>query len=151
MTQLSNVLITDNSTIKTNYWWSKHSIIVSFLRQMYGLRFKYHDDLISDCCGHNSPYAGRNRQLCKPWVIQPFPDHPIWLPGWRKVWKSGWASSNAARLLFCQNLGRGTYTPASAIPAVINGSLKASYDLHIFFWISRIRSLHCQYWFLGWH
>ena len=46
MTQLSNVLITDNSTIKTNYWWSKHPIIVSFLRQIYGLlisffRFRY--------------------------------------------------------------------------------------------------------------
>ena len=37
MTQLSNVLITDNSTIKTNYRWSKHPIIVSFLRQIYGL------------------------------------------------------------------------------------------------------------------
>ena len=37
MTQLSNVLITDNSTIKTNYRWSKHQIIVSFLRQIYGL------------------------------------------------------------------------------------------------------------------
>ena len=37
MTQLSNVLITDNSTIKTNYRWSKHLIIVSFLRQIYGL------------------------------------------------------------------------------------------------------------------
>ena len=37
MTQLSNVLVTDNSTIKTNYRWSKHPIIVSFLRQIYGL------------------------------------------------------------------------------------------------------------------
>ena len=37
MTQLSNVLITDNSPIKTNYRWSKHPIIVSFLRQIYGL------------------------------------------------------------------------------------------------------------------
>ena len=37
MTQLSNVLITDNSTIKTNYRSSKHPIIVSFLRQIYGL------------------------------------------------------------------------------------------------------------------
>ena len=37
MTQLSNVLITDNSTIKTNFQWSKHPIIVSFLRQIYVL------------------------------------------------------------------------------------------------------------------
>ena len=29
-------IITHNSTIKTNDQWSKHSIIVSFLRQMYG-------------------------------------------------------------------------------------------------------------------
>ena len=35
MTQLMNVLITDNNTIKTNYRWSKHPKIVSFLRQMY--------------------------------------------------------------------------------------------------------------------
>ena len=35
MTQLLNVLITDNSTIKANYRWSKHPIIVSFLRQIY--------------------------------------------------------------------------------------------------------------------
>ena len=31
------ILITDTTTIKTNYWWSKHPIIVSFLRQIYGL------------------------------------------------------------------------------------------------------------------
>ena len=37
MTQLPNVLITDNSSIKKNYRWSKHPIIVSFLRQIYGL------------------------------------------------------------------------------------------------------------------
>ena len=37
MTQLSNVLITDNSTIKTNNRWSKHPLIVFFLRQIYRL------------------------------------------------------------------------------------------------------------------
>ena len=37
MTELLNVLITDNSTFKTNYQWSKHPIIVSFLRQIYVL------------------------------------------------------------------------------------------------------------------
>ena len=30
-------IISHNSTIKTTYWWSKHSIIMSFLRQMYVL------------------------------------------------------------------------------------------------------------------
>ena len=49
----------------------------------------------------------------------------------------GQVVSNAARLLFCQNLRRGGGVPASAI----NGSLKASFDLHIYFWISRNRTL----------